>query len=61
MDPDIRFRTRFLSFWCVLSGIRGTQFQRRATKLQRTTAFVGTILSLLTFMTLTVIVTILSG
>jgi hypothetical protein len=45
----------------IATGIRGCQFQRKATKLQRTTAFVGTIFSLLTFMVLTIIATIMSG
>jgi hypothetical protein len=49
---------------CVIglaTGIRGTQKQGRATRLQRVTALVGTLLSLFVFMLLTVIVVVMSS
>jgi hypothetical protein len=45
----------------VVMGIRGCQFQAKATKLQRSTAFAGTFLSLFVFVVLTVIVTVMSS
>jgi hypothetical protein len=52
------------AIFCIMgiaAGIRGTQFQRKATKLQRNAALVGTILSLFTFMLLTIIAVVMSG
>jgi hypothetical protein len=43
------------------TGIRGTQKQGRATRLQRVTALVGTLLSLFAFILLTVIVVVMSS
>ena len=45
----------------LITGIRGCQFQKKATNVQRTTAFAGTLLSLFVFMAFTVIVTVMSG
>ena len=45
----------------LITGIRGCQFQAKATRLQRATAFAGTLLSLFVFMAFTVIVTVMSG
>jgi hypothetical protein len=50
--------------FCIIGvalGIRGCQFQRHATKRQRTTAFAGIWISLLTFVVLTILVTIMTS
>ena len=49
------------AFLGIVAGIRGTQKQRYASKLQRGTALAGTLLSLFAFVLLTVIAVVMSG